>query len=65
MIKKRDVFLKVCTEHSRFTTCFVDNGNMYGMYGMYGIYLSAYKMAPEEVVHLVRAAKKYYNLVVL
>jgi hypothetical protein len=62
MIKKRDVFLKVCEEHSRFTTCFVDNGNMYGMYG---IYLSAYKMAPEEVVHLVRAAKKYYNLVVL
>jgi hypothetical protein len=63
MIKKRDVFLKVCTEHSRFTTCFVDNGNIYGL-GQ-EIYLSVYKMAPEDVVHLVKAARKYYDLVVL
>jgi hypothetical protein len=60
MIKKRDVFLKVCEEHPRFTTYFYDNRNLEQK-----TVLSVYKIAPEEVHLLVKAAKKYYNLVVL
>lgn len=63
MIKKRDVFLKVCEEHPRFTTYFYYNRNIYGLEQK--ISLSVYKIAPEEVHLLVKAAKKYYNLVVL
>jgi hypothetical protein len=63
MSKKRDVFLKVCEEHPRFTTYFFDNRNIYGLGKK--IYLSVYYIAPEEVHLLVKAAKKYYNLVVL
>ncbi len=59
MIKKRDVFLKVCEEHSRFVTCFVNTD------WEKEVIMAAYKMSPEEVHLLVKAAKKYYDLVVL
>lgn len=54
--------MRIGAKYPRFVTCYVEGNRGEDVKELH---LGVYKMAPEEVVHLVRAAKKYYNLVVL
>lgn len=62
MSKRHNVFMRIETKYPRFVTCYVkcnfSNDKK-------ELHLSVYKISPEEVQLLVKAAKKYYNLVVL
>lgn len=62
MMKKHNVFMRIGSKYPRFVTCYVEGNSCEGVKVLH---LGVNKMAPEEVVHLVKAAKKYYNLVVL
>ena len=62
MSKRHNVFMRIGSKYPRFVTCYFEGNRGEGIKELH---LGVYKMAPEEVVHLVRAAKKYYNLVVL
>ena len=62
MIQKRDVYTKVSEKHPIFVTSYIKT-NEYSLES--SIHLGVYKMAPEEVQLLVKAAIKFSKLVIL
>lgn len=62
MMKRHNVFMRIQTKFPRFVTCYVESN--YNSLEK-ELHLGMYKITPEEVQLLVKAAKKYYNLVVL
>jgi hypothetical protein len=62
MNKRYNVFMRIGSKYPGLVTCYFEGNRGEGIEELH---LGVNKIAPEDVVHLVKAAKKYYNLVVL
>ena len=54
--------MRIGSKYPGLVTCYFEGNRGEGTKELH---LGVYKIAPEDVVHLVKAARKYYDLVIL